>query len=286
MSFKFVKDFKNLDPKKIGQQFLGIYKSGKTTEFPEGVDYNDIYVNGSAPNKNFSENLGYGFSVRNSDNTKATGWGKFILQINPQQLQQDEEFSIQFFPTPSGITVEQQGSIMKKIVISGTTGIHPKKGAGGVDKNGELILASGNSGFKEFHDLRNYIRAYQEAKRKPENKDLRLVFLNYKDSEYLVCECTNFQMRRQSNRPHLYDYTIHLNATGRVKDVERDTSTLDDILGTIDNISDTVLNSIRVSRGVISGSVDLLRRVDRGIRESKTIDFKKDLKFGKKLGSR
>lgn len=252
---------------------LGFNMFSESLGFPHGSDYNDIYSGGmfSSPNEAYSKTFTYGFEVRGYKSyygyTSLDGYKRFVLQINPQQLTQDEEFSIQFFPTPTGITIEHQGSIMKDIVISGTTGIHPRRGAGGVDVKGDIIFGSGDSGYKQFHDLRNYIRSYVEMKKKPQQKDAKLIFFNFKDQEFFVVEPTKFSLKRSENRPMLYDYTIALKVVGRVTDFEEDTNLFDKILGAVNWVADRVFNAVVVIRGILNGSIDLLTSVDREVRK-------------------
>ena len=79
---------------------------------------------------------GYSFSVVKVQGNKilATnkdwGWRPFDLQINPQELSQDEIFAIQVTPTLRGVLVEHQGSTLKDITISGTTGLSPMRREG------------------------------------------------------------------------------------------------------------------------------------------------------------
>lgn len=234
--------------------------------FPDLYDYNDIYEQGK-PNKNFSKSLGYGFRVVNEDGLRFRGWDSFILQINPQTLQQDEEFSIQFFPTPKGITVEHQGSIMKDIVISGTTGIHPKRNVSGINKNGNIILGTGDSGYKQFHDLRNYIRAYAEQKKNPNNARLRLAFYNFKDNEFYFVEPLKFSLKRDKSRPMLYEYNIVMKSIGRIEDgAVVDTNAWSKFVGDLNDFADSVANIINVARGILLGLIDLLTSIDRDIR--------------------
>jgi len=104
-------------------------------------------------------------AVPSNENDKGK-WQEFRLQINPQELTQDEIFAIEVTPTFRGVVVEHHGQILKDITISGTTGKSPRAREGGVvPATGRPVLASGHSGYEEFHELRSYIRAYVEAKR-------------------------------------------------------------------------------------------------------------------------
>jgi hypothetical protein len=143
--------------------------------------------------KSWRKSLGYGFQVVRVSSTgavsEAADWKEFILQINPQELSQDEIFAIQVTPTYSGVLVEHQGTTLKDINISGTTGLSPNRREGGAfPQSGRPVLASGHSGYKEFHDLRTYIRTYVEQKRDDPDKsagELRLIWRNLRDKEDL-----------------------------------------------------------------------------------------------------
>jgi len=263
MSFLAIKN-------QVADAFSGLLTNlGLTQEEAANVyleDFNDL---GSDPNRMFAKSGGYGFKVVGGS-SKISGHS-FDLQINPQTFQQDEDFSIQFFPTPKGITVEHQGSIMKDIVLNGVTGVHPKRGMGGIDKNGNIIFGKGNSGYKEFHDLRNFIRSYAEHKKNPSNGDMNLHFYNFKDQEFFIVECTRFSLKKDKSRPMMYEYTIVLKTIDRTTSQTEDASAFDQILGGIDDAFESVANVISVGRGVINGSLELLTSIDRDIR-SKILD--------------
>lgn len=151
-------------------------------------------------------------------NNAPSEWSPFPLQINPQELTQDEIFAIQVTPTFRGVVVEHQGVTIKDISISGTTGLSPKRAEGGaVPKSGAPLFQVGTSGFEEFHELRSYFRMYVEAKRQEQKSgktELRLIFSNFKDNEYLFVEPQKFSMKRNASKPFLYDYSISLKAVG------------------------------------------------------------------------
>jgi len=241
--------------------------SSERIKFPffKKGDYNDIYSDGN-PNKPWNKSMGYGFGVLKENGERINDWKTFNLQLNPQSLQQDEEFSVQFFPTPTGIIVEHQGSIMKDLVISGVTGVHPKRGAGGVNIDGNIIFGTGDSGYKQFHDLRNYIRSYAEHKKDPSNSHLRLAFFNYKDQEFFLVEPVRFSLKRAENRPLMYEYTIVLKTLGRTNGIKEDANSFDNMLGSIGNVLDRVNNAVKVARGVLNGSIALLLSTDRTVR--------------------
>lgn len=95
--------------------------------------------------ENWMYNCGYAFAVIKQDEGKYTGYtakdkngkdsevfGEFVLNINPQNITMREPFSIDIVPTQTGVVVQHSGSVLKDIVIAGTTGIHPLRGPGGV----------------------------------------------------------------------------------------------------------------------------------------------------------
>lgn len=176
-------------------------------------------------NGDWRASRGYQFSVETFDKASNTiikdesmDWSPFLLQINPQEISQDEIFAIQVTPTFRGVVVEHQGVTIKDINISGTTGLSPNRAEGGsMPKSGNPVFQVGHSGFEEFHELRSYFRMYVEAKRqenKSSKRELRLVFSNFKDNEFLFVEPQKFSMKRSASKPHLYDYSISLKAIG------------------------------------------------------------------------
>ena len=223
--------------------------------------------------KSWQSSKGYAFEVRLTDQNGATkpapGWKEFRLQINPQELTQDEIFAIEVTPTFRGVMVEHHGTIMKDITIAGTTGISPMRRDGGASfKSGDPILQSGHSGFKEFHEFRTYIRMYVENKRKESAVDkrkqgeLRLVFKNFKDSEYLFVEPIKFTMKRSASRPFLYDYNIQLKAIGVASDITPKQPTF---FESLDNVLEDIQGYFELGSKVINGGIGIIRRTERDI---------------------
>jgi len=224
------------------------------------------------------QSRGYAFQVMNvigSELKEAPGFQEFRLQINPQELQQDDIFSIMITPTLRGTVVEHHGVTHKDIMISGTTGISPnRREAGALSNSGRPalpVLTSGHSGFEEFHELRSYLRVYSEMKRVevPERdvtgskKEMRLVFKNYKDSEYLFVEPIKFTMKRSSQRPHLYDYTIQLKAIGVANVSIKAEQGVMALIADVDSAIDTIAVGVNVALKIISGALPVITRVVR-----------------------
>ena len=217
----------------------------------------------------WQESRGYAFQVVDygKDGIKKNDWWQeHRLQINPQELNQDEIFAIQVTPTFRGVLVEHQGVTIKDITISGTTGISPMRRDGGADaKDGHPIFQSGVSGFEEFHELRSYFRMYVEAKRQEVKgpTQLRMVFSNFKDSEYLFVEPQKFTMKRNASKPFLYDYSISLKAVGVA--TAKASSPAIGILAGIDNALSKVNEYSALAVKVINASFGLIARFQRDL---------------------
>jgi hypothetical protein len=190
-------------------------------------------------------------------------WQEFVLQINPQELTQDEIFAIEVTPTFSGVFVEHQGITLKDIRIAGTTGLSPNRTgtSGSYPTSGRPVAGAGRSGYAEFHELRNYIRTYVEAKRNDVGKgsgELRLVWTNFRDHESLFVEPQKFTMKRSKSKPFLYDYDIQLKAIG-IADFRPKSGGFFELL---DSILEGIGDIITTGTKLIQGSSDFIERVE------------------------
>lgn len=190
---------------------------------------------------------------------------EFQLPLAPGKINQTEQFAIAIRPTQGGTVVSHSGNKYKSLVISGTTGVAPFKGAGGVVKStGEAIAAPNDlkhkSGYEVFLQLRNYFKAYYEVKRLSQNsftRDLRLVFKNYKDGEFLIVELLDFQMDRQAPRSFLYDYNLTFKVLGKVTFTAPDSN-----LTAFENVLATAAQDIDIARGTFLQAQNILRQVE------------------------
>ena len=227
--------------------------------------------------KSWQQSRGYSFQVVKvmpGGATKAADkWTEFRLQINPQELSQDEIFAIEVTPTLRGVVVEHHGTVLKDIMISGTTGISPGRKEGGVNKKtGKPLLGSksARSGFEEFHELRSYFRMYVESKRVDQRTDgeIRMIFKNYKDQEFLFVEPQKFSMKRSASRPFLYDYAIALKAIGVATDINIPDNKGLGFLNDIDKTLETVQDTLDTAIGVINGAIGIVARVERSVQDT------------------
>ena len=158
----------------------------------------------------------------------------FILPLNPQTLDQDEEAAVTIIPTQGGGKyVENRGSIFKDIMISGTTGFLPNANMKPM-KGDSRTLRDVNpatarqwlreqagakvSGYAVFHTLRSMFRKYWQIKKNGLYSDRLgtcMYFINMKDNETWWVEPINFRMSRTSKNPLGYPYQIKLRTLAR-----------------------------------------------------------------------
>ena len=188
----------------------------------------------------------------------------FSLPIAPSSLKQSEEFAISIRPTQGGTTTTHSGNRYKALNIKGTTGMAPFRGDGGVNKRtGEAVFQPKTlkykSGYEVFIRLRNWFRAYYEHKKTAGKnaRDLRLVFKNYKDGEFLIVELIKFDMDRQAARSFLYDYEMEFKVISHLsfQELINKTTGFESALG-------DALEAIDTARGVFLRTQGILRQVE------------------------
>lgn len=188
----------------------------------------------------------------------------FSLPLAPGSLKQSEEFAISIRPTQGGTTVTHSGNRYKMLNIRGTTGIAPFRGEGGANKKtGEAIFQPKQlkykSGYEVFIRLRNWFRAYYEYKKTAGKnaKDLRLVFKNYKDGEFLIVELIKFDMERQAAKSFLYDYELEFKVISHLSFQELINRTT-----AFEQALDTALEAIDTARGVFLRTQGIARQIE------------------------
>lgn len=208
----------------------------------------------------------YTFSVINIKGSPLNGGFKdFQLPLAPQSITQSEQFATSIKPTQGGTVVSHSGNRYKTLAITGTTGIAPFRGAGGVDiKTGQGIFQPSElkyrSGYEVFLELRNYFKTYYEFKKIHgiDVRDTRLIFKNYKDGEFLIIELLDFVMERQAAKPHLYDYRIECKVLGTFQFSKPNQNWIADF----DDAFNTVVSKIDLARGVLLRTSDIIRQVE------------------------
>lgn len=211
----------------------------------------------------------YTFSVTSLvDGQPTAGFKDFALPLAPTELTQTEEFAISIKATQGGTVVSHSGNKYKKLRISGTTGLAPFRGSGGVDKfTGEAIgqprSMTYQSGYHVFHELRNYFKAYYELKKKAagdENlgKNTRLLFKNYKDGEFLIVELLTFDMKRTASKSFMYDYVLEFKVLKHYAFTQPGLSGL----ARIDEILNKAMNKLDVARGILLRSSAIIKQIE------------------------
>lgn len=218
---------------------------------------------------NWNQSFPYSFSVRGEGGNRFL-FSEFILPINPQELSQKEKFAIRMKATQGGTSVNNNGNKYKDLVISGTTGIHPRRGSGGASsRTGKAIgqpddLAH-SSGYAVFQHLRNYFKSYYEYKKlqKSSGKNFQLQFNNFKDGEFLKVELIDFDMKRAaSNGPRLYNYTITMKVLGvATRPAAAPVSGFFKALQNFDEVMNTAVDYIDTARGIFLRSTDILNQI-------------------------
>jgi hypothetical protein len=206
----------------------------------------------------------YTFSVVDISGSGNSPFTDFSLPLAPQSIKQSEEFAIAIKPTQGGTTTTHSGNRYKTLNIKGTTGIQPFRGEGGVNKKtGEAIFQPKQlrykSGYEVFIRLRNWFRAYHEYKKTAgkTGKNLRLVFKNYKDGEFLIVELEKFDMDKSAGRAFLYDYDLEFKVLAHLsfQELGNRTTGFEDAL-------ETAVQAIDTARGVFLRSQGILRQVE------------------------
>lgn len=222
--------------------------------------------------ENWTKSFPYTFSIVDSvGSATATksqlGFTDFPLPLNPSELTQDEAFAIKILPTQGGTVIQQNGIKYGDLVISGTTGIHPFRGAGGASKKTGKAYFQPNdlqhkSGYEVFLRLRNWFKAYYQIKAKnpASSKNARLIFKNFKDGEFLVVELLKFGLKRSASRSFLYDYSLQFKILGRAQ--FKASEGAGGFFAAIDNVVNTATDALDFARGTFLRSQDILRQIE------------------------
>ena len=192
----------------------------------------------------------YGFIILDSQNgqmmtiqdSRESSPSEYFFTVPPKSITITEPATVQIQPTIGhGYLIEHQGSLLKQLSVSGTTGFRPmstsaqsRSAVYGVDRlfnrtietvnriasAGEALLGatdarglnpSEKSGYFNFVQLRNVFRRYFALKSNPEDVTVArpiLVWVNFHEFEFWVCEPESFTTRRDSSSPLTFSYDI------------------------------------------------------------------------------
>ena len=162
---------------------------------------------------------------------------EYFFEYPPRVTEMGEPFSTSIVPTQrGGKYVESHGSIIKNIMIRGTTGLRPRKQRGGkFGANLENIPIIGEdplnnltqqfrlgnkryevppgeaTGWDDIFFLKNIFRAYSDIKENNQaSNNIVMVWRNNKDEDSWIVEPKDFKINRTSASPLLYEYAIVL----------------------------------------------------------------------------
>jgi len=180
---------------------------------------------------------------------------EYFFSVAPRSIDITDPFSTQIVPTQrGGKFVESHGAIIKKVKISGTTGVRPRRGRVGnklqttkventplvgtainditgqakvfLDSTQRGIPTGEQTGFDDILFLRNIFRAYSDYRENglPSN-NIVMVWYNAKEGDSWVVEPRDFRVSRTSKSPLGYTYNIQFDTlaplTG-ILNVEKD----------------------------------------------------------------
>ena len=165
---------------------------------------------------------------------------EFYFTVPPRNISTDEPFATKIIPTQNGGRyIESQGSLIRELKISGTTGIRPNPSLprsvdilseaglgvltapiasvvgplidlfGQGDKDTRRISPKERTGYEDVMRLRNIFRHYSDIKKsRSEASKYVMLWRNVKDADYWVVEPMSFQLVQDSKSPLTYEYVI------------------------------------------------------------------------------
>jgi hypothetical protein len=179
----------------------------------------------------------------------------FTLPIPPQEMSISTPFAINTSMTLGGVVEEHNGTPLRMISFSGTTGVLPLRGtgkslgqasvlsgifAGTVNKfSNNLAPALNNllgqqskpaladndseslkgSGYYQFRLLQRFLEGYAALKKQGQ-ADYRLALAVWKDQAIYLVTPMNFDVRRSATSPHEYPYSLSMKAWRRIQDLD------------------------------------------------------------------
>ena len=136
----------------------------------------------------------------------------YFFNMHPSSINLNEPFATHLVPTQGGgVYAESQGSILKQLTLSGTTGYRPARVHTVTSELDNVIEHEVDepTGYLNFLKLRNLFRNYSDLKR---TKSLAyktyLIWYNNKEQEAWFFEPSEFTTSRDASSPFTYDYHI------------------------------------------------------------------------------
>lgn len=201
----------------------------------------------------WNQQFPYQLLVINSENKNIAI--TYTLPIPPQSLTVSTPFAISTTATMGGIIEQHNGSPIRTISLSGTTGLLPmREGNGSIGPNGPISLSSQifagtiqatkqlataaqniltsntlsdpedfagggsqstSTGYYQFHLLKRFIENYINLKKQGNGKVFRLAFAMWKDDDVYLVTPVDFNLSRSASSPWEYSYSLSFKAWRR-----------------------------------------------------------------------
>jgi len=140
---------------------------------------------------------------------------EYFFSVPPKVHEQSEPFATTVVATQGGGKfVETQGSFMKEVRISGTTGVRPNKINFGTPNK---VSPKESTGFDDIVFLKNMFRKYSDLKLVDVLAyNIVMVWRNIKDQEFWIVEPMDFKVSQSSQSPLSYEYSIQFKLMSRL----------------------------------------------------------------------
>jgi hypothetical protein len=232
-------------------------------------------------------------------------FGTFTLPIGPQSLSKSMPFAISGQVTQGGYNEEHNGTPVRPISLSGTTGVFPGRGTSptlGQFNLGQSIFAGtirsaqqtastatglqqnsgftsnlvtdtellgelkGTTGYAQFLMLQQFFEVYANLKKQSINKDLRLAFAHWKTQEVYLVTPIDFNVSQSVGSPLKYTYSLSMKAWRRI-----DLKAVEPPASVVRPVSrepgklQKSLASIDAARRVLAGLKDVIRSAGQDV---------------------
>lgn len=226
--------------------------SSENSLLREGVDPAWVYLGDDIEGANWNKSFPYQLLIlRRSPKGGYTTAYRFTLPIPPQEMSMSTPFAINTSLTLGGVVEEHNGTPIRLINFSGTTGVVPLKGtgktlgqgsvlrgifAGTVNKFENNLMPAVQSllgqqpqanlvgtdedtlkgtGYYQFRLLQQFLERYATMK-KQGGADFRLALAMWKDQAIYLVTPVSFDVRRSAQSPHEYSYTLAFKGWRRI----------------------------------------------------------------------
>lgn len=212
----------------------------------------------------------------------------FPLIIPPESMRVEEPFTVEVTPTQGGgLYAEENGIIRRIITIRGHTGFKPRVLKG----NGSFALFTTSpekksysrqlpgfvpdsiTGHRHFQYLQDSVfRTYGDLKRDPATAEETKLFLHIpKDDEHWLVVPRTFTLERNAAKPHIYNYSIELEAVDKADAVEQDFSEDQTLLDQLRDAVRTVKAAIDMASGALNDMTRIAGEIENFIRDTAKI---------------